>query len=65
MPPAQSGRGTWSWFIVGMVLTPIGGSLLLMAANRHELVQLGGPADYFFSTLTMAAGAGAPPVWLL
>jgi len=31
-----SGRGTWSWFIVGMVLTPIGGSLLLMAANRHD-----------------------------
>ncbi len=30
-----SRRGTWTWFIIGMALTPIGGSLLLMAANRH------------------------------
>ena len=30
-----SGRGPWSWFIVGVALTPIGGSLALMTANRH------------------------------
>lgn len=29
-----SGRGTWPWFMVGVALTPIGGSLALMAANR-------------------------------
>ncbi|MBV9549985.1 MAG: hypothetical protein JO256_09980 [Alphaproteobacteria bacterium] len=30
-----SRRGGWAWFIVGMVLTPLGGSLALMAANRQ------------------------------
>jgi len=30
-----SRRGPWPWFIAGIALTPIGGSLALMAANRH------------------------------
>ncbi len=30
-----SRRGPWPWFILGIALTPIGGSLALMAANRH------------------------------
>jgi hypothetical protein len=30
-----SWRGPWPWFALGIVLTPLGGSLLLMAANRH------------------------------
>jgi hypothetical protein len=30
-----SGRGTWPWFVVGVALTPLGGSLALMAANRQ------------------------------
>lgn len=29
-----SGRMPWAWFIVGMALTPLGGSLALTAANR-------------------------------
>jgi len=29
-----SGRGPFTWFIVGVALTPLGGSLALMAANR-------------------------------
>ena len=29
-----SGRGPWPWFAVGLVLTPLGGSLVLMGANR-------------------------------
>jgi hypothetical protein len=29
-----SGRGPWAWFVVGVALTPLGGSLALMAANR-------------------------------
>ena len=30
-----SGRGPWAWFAAGVALTPIGGSLALMAANRY------------------------------
>jgi hypothetical protein len=30
-----SGRGPWPWFLVGVVLTPLGGSLALMAANHN------------------------------
>jgi len=29
-----SRRGPWPWFALGIVLTPVGGSLALMAANR-------------------------------
>jgi hypothetical protein len=29
-----SGRGPWAWFVVGVALTPLGGSIALMAANR-------------------------------
>ena len=31
-----SGRKPTLWFVLGVVLTPLGGSLLLMAANRHD-----------------------------
>ncbi len=30
----QAGRAPFPWFIVGMVLTPIGGSVALYVANR-------------------------------
>jgi hypothetical protein len=30
-----SGRGPFAWFLVGMALTPLGGSLALMVANRY------------------------------
>jgi hypothetical protein len=30
-----SRRGPWPWFLLAIVLTPLGGSLLLMAANRY------------------------------
>ena len=30
-----SGRGPWPWFLVGVALTPLGGSLALMAANHN------------------------------
>ena len=29
------GRKPWFWFALGVVLTPIGGSLLLMGFNRY------------------------------
>ena len=30
-----SARTPFVWFVIGMALTPIGGSLLLMTANRR------------------------------
>jgi hypothetical protein len=32
----QSWRTPFPWFVLGMVLTPLGGSLLLMASNRFD-----------------------------
>ena len=35
----QDGRNGWLWFVLGMALTPLGGSIALIIADRYFSVR--------------------------